>query len=117
LHKRWLKLPSEYYKQFTTIKKHTLSYYSSLYAEPKHSEAGINNLICRYMHANEYNYKLTLDATLEYLKWEKQMAEDYSLNMFAHIHKIDVSFALCSSSPSWAMISREGQWCSIGLPT
>lgn len=36
-HKRWLKLPSEYYKQFTTLKKHTISYYNSLHSEPKHS--------------------------------------------------------------------------------
>lgn len=30
-HKRWLKLPTEYYKQFTMLKKHTLSYYNSIH--------------------------------------------------------------------------------------
>lgn len=30
-HKRWLKLPSEYYKQFLTLKKHTTSYYNSIH--------------------------------------------------------------------------------------
>lgn len=30
-HKRWLRLPSEYYKQFTTLKKHAVSYYNSIH--------------------------------------------------------------------------------------
>jgi hypothetical protein len=59
-HKRWLKLPSEYYKQFTTLRKHTLSYYGSIHEEARHSEAVLNNLICRYMHAMEYSYKASL---------------------------------------------------------
>lgn len=30
VHKRWLKLPSQYYKQFMTLKKHTLANYKSI---------------------------------------------------------------------------------------
>lgn len=30
-HKRWVKLPSEYYKQFTTLRKHAVSYYNSIH--------------------------------------------------------------------------------------
>lgn len=77
-HKRWLKLPSEYYKMFTTLKKHTVSYYNSIHEEPKHPDHVISNLICRYMHAKEYNYKESLEAVLEYFKWEKHMAETYN---------------------------------------
>ena len=43
------------------------------------------------MHAKEYNYALTLESIMDYLKWEKQISDVYTLQMFADFHKIDVS--------------------------
>lgn len=59
-HKRWLKLPSEYFKMFSTLKKHVVSYYNSIHSEPAHPDHFLSNLICRYMVAKEYNHKETL---------------------------------------------------------
>lgn len=89
-HKRWLKLPSEYFKQFATLKKHALSYYGSIHEEARHPEHVLSNLVCRYMHAMDYNYKASLEAVLEYLRWEKEMAANYNLAMFADLHKLDL---------------------------
>lgn len=49
---------------------------------------------------------------MEYLKWEKEMAETFNLKMFADYHNLDVIICLFSFSPTWDKILMEEMYYS-----
>ena len=117
-HKRWLKLPSEYYKDFTQVRRQAARQYEEVNSgEKRHSDEFLNNLVCRYMVAKEYNYKEVLEHTLAYIKGEHGLAQSYDLTSFRQFHEKDVSFASYSSSRTWELTTKAGQLCSTGPPT
>lgn len=62
------------------------SFYLELYALDAEEEINkyyIDNLICRYLIAKQYDFELAKSSTIEYLKWEKNIKEKYpSLEYF-----------------------------------
>ena len=57
-HKKWLKLSPEYFKMYSSLRKHTLQQQKELYDSEEHlSDNAISSLTYRYMIAKEFNPK------------------------------------------------------------